>query len=320
MRAGELSRHYKKLRKDYLALKDSVSKQVSDPKELPEFKKLSETLTQREQRIKELDDEMRFTRFEGSSEYKQEYEKPYLDAYANGRTKTAGLKVREIKDPVTEEVTQAARQATPEDFDRIMEAMDDNVAAEIAEQLFGPAKSAVVITARERAFELNQKRLTALEDYRKQGGEREAARLEQTKQEREKLTSLFHTNSQAAIEKFPDWFKPEENDAVGNDLLTKGFEYADSVFTGMVKDEAGNAKRLSPQEKAHRDSVVRNKAAGFDRMAHRVKTLRQKNADLEKKIAELTASDPGDGDAQRRTAAAEADDATVEGRLKKYAT
>lgn len=318
MRAGELSRHYKKLRADFLALKESVSKQVVDPKEHPDYKKLSETLTQREQRMVEMDEELRFSKFEASTEYKEKYEAPYVEAYGNGRLKAAALKVVERRDPNTDEVVQPARQSTAEDFDRLMSMVDDDAAADFADKLYGN-KAAAVLYHREKALEHNQTRIKALENYRKEGGQREAARNEQAKARQKEIATVFNSEKAAAVEKYPAWFKPEEGDTRGNELLQNGFEFADSAFSGTSKDENGATVKLAPQELAKRHAVVRNKAAGFDRLNHKHQTLQKQFKELQTKLAELQASDPSDGDASRREAAG-GDDSTALKRMSKYVT
>lgn len=85
--------------------------------------------------------------------------------------------------------------------------------------------------------------------------------------------------------KYPKWFAPDETDPQGNDILKKGYEYADTVFSP-------NGAQLTPEQKAGRLAVIRAKAANHDRLAAKNKSFAARIAELEAKLAEFEKSEP----------------------------
>jgi hypothetical protein len=258
-----------------------------------DLKKLTETLAEREKRLAELDEEIRFSNYERSQEYKNEYWKPFEQAYQEGAATVAGLK---ITDPQTGEM----RQATFEDFEAIMRIRDENTAAEAIEALFGTGVKAQMVTdARRHAERLNQKRLNALEDHKKNGAERERQRQDQWRQDSEKILKqageLWQRHRTAPHEKHPLFFRPIEGDAEGNKLLEDGFKEADEAFSNMNPLDP----RLSGDQREailRRHATAYNKMAAFNRLAHLFKQERSLRMAIEKKLKDFENSEPGAGD------------------------
>lgn len=260
----------------------------AQPKEDPEKKKMGETLAQREKRLAELEDEIRFSNYERSTEYKDKYEKPFIDAYGAGRRKVESFK---LTDP-----NGAERQGTAQDFDAFMRITDDNDAAEKAVELFGN-KAPLVMYHREQVLSTNAQRTAALEEYRKSGGERERLRGEQATAHRKAMAELWENEVKSAVEnpKFAPWFKAEAGDTVGAGLLEKGFAFADEAFGKLAKDAAGRTIQKSPQEVAKMHAVVRNKAAAFDYAVHKNQLLKKEMKALKEKLKAFEGSVPGPG-------------------------
>jgi len=259
------------------------------PKEHPEFKKVSETLAQREKRLTELEDEVRYSNYERSGEYKEKYETPFVDAYGAGRRKVESFK---LVDPTT----GAERMGTAQDFDSFMRITDDNDAAEKAAELFGN-KAPMVMYHREQVQSLNAARTKAVEEFRKNGGEREKARSEARTRQQQELAKLWESEAQSAVEnpKYAPWFKAPVGDEVGAELLAKGFEFADEAFGKASKGPDGKPVARSPQEMAKMHAAVRNKAAAFDYQIHRNQVLTRQLREMKKKLASFEASVPGPG-------------------------
>lgn len=292
--------------KEWRAKYESLEKELSKVKDDPEKKTLSERLEAREKRLAELEQELRYSAYERSEEYKDKYEQPFLNAYTAARSKIASLKVRDGRtvDHDGNVVSEGTwRQGTPEDFDTLMRISDDETAADYAEKVFGN-KASIALFHRERAQELNRQRLTAIDDYRKKGSEREKTTLEQQKEQQTKLqetiNKVWETENKTAQEKYPQWFKPEEGDEKGNTLLENGFRLADLAFSGNGK--------LPPQEMAKLHSAIRNKAGGFDRLAYKLSLATKELKDLKAKLAEYEQSEPTGGVARKQKAAAQSDD------------
>lgn len=293
MRAGQLSRHYKELKKAFSELQQK--QQNLNIQDHPEYKKLSDSFKSVEEKAKAAEDELKFSNFERSSEYKDQYWKPYADAFTAARNKISQLKVISRVDAESGEVVQESRQATPDDFDRIVATPNDEEAAELAEKLFGNTKASLAMINREKVLELNAAKESAKERFRKDGGEREKTRSEQAQRQQAEVAKIFQTERDTAIEKYPQWFKPVEGDAKGNQYLEQGMALADSAFTGQRLNAEGRAEKIPAQELAKIHSAVRNKAAAFDRLVFNNNQAKAKIKALEAKLAGFQGSEPGPG-------------------------
>lgn len=296
-RIVELSKAYEGLKAKHRQLEqDLVAKnaeleaiRTKPPAEDPEKKTLQERLSEREKRLQDLENEIRFHRYESSQEYKDKYEQPFINAFQTGRQKTSSLKVVERKNDETGEIIQQSRQATANDFDRIAMIGDDDQAAEVAEQLFG-SRAPMVLYHRERVQELNAAKEKAVQDFRKVGSEREKQLAEKSQQERKRMVEMFDAITKQSVEKFPALFKPVEGDEKGNELLKKGFDLVDTVFKG-------DTSRIPPEKLVAMHAAVRNRAAAFGRLAYQNKGLQEKITELEKELDQYRESEPAGGEA-----------------------
>lgn len=295
-----MSRHYKTLKSSYDELQKKVVELSSRPVDNEKLAKLETEAKENHSRWEKAQEELRFTKYERSQEYQDKYWKPYEKAYNDGANRVAGLTVVPRTDPDTGEVTQAARQATREDFNALMVETDDNKAAEMAEALFG-VKAPMVLMHRDKALEANSTRLDALKEFREKGAEIEKARAENLNKGQEEISKLFKSEAENAVKKYPHWFAPIEGDEKGNELLQKGFDLVEKAYNGQFTDENGKVVKLSPVDVAKLHSVVRNRAVAFGRLTYQNKTMKAEIEDLKTKIAGYSESEPG-GNATRRPA------------------
>ncbi len=79
----------------------------------------------------------------------------------------------------------------------------------------------------------------------------------------------------------------ERDESQGNEWLKKGFEYVDRIF-------AGNG--LAPEERLKLEADVRNRAAGFGRLAYRLKKAQEALKEREEELAAFRASTPKAGE------------------------
>ena len=285
----QLRAAYEDLKRKHTELQRQRDEEAAKPiTDRPEFKKLHETLAQREQRLAELEDEVKFANYERSSEYIHKYKQPLNEAYAAGCEKVAGVRV----------VGQdgQTRQGTAHDFDVIMQQTDDSAAANMATEMFGPA-AAMVLFHRERVLELNNRQMRAIEQFKQQGGQREAQRGEMQSRQAQAQAQAWSKANETAIKKYPHLFAPDPEDSKGNEILEKGFELADAAFSGgNIRDpKTGQFRRLTQQEQILLHSAVRNKAAAFDRLAYRLNQTKARVKELESKLKSFQDSEPGAG-------------------------
>ena len=289
------------LRAAYLAAKKKLQEQDAQIAELksktasgdsPEMKVLVERLAEKDARIKGLEEQLTFASYEQTEEYKERWEKPFVEAYRDGIERASKLTVVD-----SEGVT---RHGTREDFERVLRTLDDNMAADMAVEIYGN-KSGLVLALRERIREANKSRAAAIEDHKKNGAEREKAMVEQRakqKAEMEKARSdrikRFDEMNAATAEKYPAFFKPTEGDEEGNTLLEKGFKFVDQAFKPDGK--------VHPEQMVKIHSVIRNKAAAFDRIALELRRARAKIKAVMKEKEDLISGE-GAGAGRRQVGA-----------------
>jgi phage terminase large subunit-like protein len=273
---SQLRTAYEDLKRRYQQLEEQYKKaQQVQIESHPEYKSLKERYEQTEKRLRDLDNEIKYLRYESSSEYKERYEKPFIEAYQAGRAKAASLKV------VGEDGTE--RQGKPEDFDTVCRILDDDKAAEVAAQLFG-AKAPLVLYYRERVHELNNARIRAAEEFRKNAEEKIRQWEEANKRHRERTLQLWKQYNEEAQKNYPKWFAPVEGDEELNEVLRKGYELVDKAFT--------SGKDMSPEDMIRLHAAVRNRAAAFGRMVLENKRLQNRIKELEKELAQFKSSEP----------------------------
>lgn len=251
------------------------SKTVEDP----EKKTISEELQKERQRREQLEEKLRFTDYSQSDEFQEKYYKPYVEAYQKGRSKTMSFNVTDADGNT--------RKATADDFDAIM-ALGDSEAAEKAVELFGERAANLVLWHRERVLEANESQMRALDEFRKTGSERQKkvneAKLEQGK----KASQMFSYFNKRWTEQHPEWFKPVEGDAKGNELLEKGLAEADLAFN--IPPDMPLEKQVALHSK------IRNQAAAFGRLVHQLEQRDARIAELEKELEDYHNSLPGEGE------------------------
>ena len=240
---------------------------------------LQEKLTAYEKELTDLREEIRFTNYAKHPEFAEKYQKPYTDAWNKAVGEVTQLNISTADGSV--------RKANANDLLALANAPLDQL-DELAEAWFGKS-SARVIRHIEKVRELAEAQETALANARKGGSEREKLQQIQAAESQKKVAGVWQQTNSELSTKYPKWFAPEEGDAAGNELLQKGYEYADSIF-----DSKNNAV-LTPEQKATRAAVIRNKAAGFDRLAHKFKSATARIAELEKSLKEFEESAPPSG-------------------------
>lgn len=255
--------------------REKWSKQAEDP----EKKTLSERLEAVEKRRAELEDEIKFSAYERSQEYKDTYLAPLERALKSAYQDVAQLNLE----------TTDGEKATPAHLNTLCR-MDLPAAISQSKEWFGDA-STEVLAMRRHILELRDQAEGAVEQFRKNGVERERQRSEMSVRQRDEQRKSFQHHVDEGIEKHPDLFKASEEDGKGKQLLTRGMALADSIFEG------GNG--IPPAELVKIHAAIRNKAGGYDYLAYRWRQGQNRIKELETKLAEYEASDPGEGSGKR---------------------
>ncbi len=270
-------------------------KQYSQPKEDPEKKDFMERAERHSKRAQELENELKFAKYERSEEYLEKYYKPYERAFGTGRAKAAAIKVSDGEGNL--------RPGTAEDFDAYMGIGDEEAAADYAEKVFGKHKTAMEYH-REEVRKLGAATQSAIEDFRKKGSEREKEWQENQSKAMKAAGETWAMLNKTAVEKYPVLFKAPDEDTKGSELLSKGFETADRAFTNGAPLKEGQ-KALNALELMQIRSAMRNKAAAFDYQVYLKQQALAKIKKLESDLAAYKKSEPrgGEGRSDKTTSA-----------------
>ena len=127
---------------------EKLQAEISKPKPDPEKEQLLKDRETWNKSRADLENEIKFARYERSQEYKDKYEQPFLSAYEQGQKLVAGLSVKE-PDQLDQfgEVTEPgkARKATGADWDALMAITDEDAANKFIADHFGHNAARVTI-------------------------------------------------------------------------------------------------------------------------------------------------------------------------------
>lgn len=269
-----------------------LEKQIADLKQgaVPEADKKSfeEKLSAYEKKTKEMEDRLVLYDYRNSSEFKEKYEKPYFEAYADSRKRVASMK------------TESGEVATPELFDAIMSTPDDDTASQLIEDNFGSGvKAASVARMREKVAELARTATMHLEEQTKAGAERlkqQSAQMTKAQQEiKEYIAKTWDASNKAILEdpKNGPLFKQREGDPDWNQRLAKGYELTDRAFAENASDPSLNPEQRAAIVKRH--AAVRNRAAAFGALRFEVDRLTRRISELTTELGQYQQSDPKGG-------------------------
>ena len=253
-----------------------------------QWKKTNETLAQRESRLKELEEEIRYVNYSKSEEFKTKYQQPYEKQWQ--RT------MAELGELTVETADGGIRPLAANDILDLVNAPLGK-AHEMAVERFGDL-APEVMAHRKEIRKLFDEQSSALDEARKSGADREKSITEQSKRQEAELGSyIMQTWSKANEEVMDDpknkeYFTPIDGDQEGNLLLAKGYELSDRAFSENPK----NAKTKEERDAiVRRHAAVRHRAAAFGRLKQQNRNNKARITDLEKQLAEYKGSEPPAG-------------------------
>jgi hypothetical protein len=245
----------------------------------PDIKPVQEKMTALEKENQQLREVVRFADYRRSPEFTDKYEKPYNEAWAKAISEVTQLTME------TEDGNQ--RKATDKDILALANAPLDQL-DDLANKWF-PRSSARVVRHVEKIRDLAEAQDKALEEAKKGATEFQSKQALEAQNRDKSFVTAYEGAKTELTKKYSKWFAPDETDPKGNDLLKKGFEYADSVFGGN-----GN---LTPEQRAGRLAVMRGKVANHDRLASRLKSVMAERDEALAKLKEYENSEPPTDDA-----------------------
>ena len=305
---GELSNKPKKpgdfLREAYAkekAEREKLQKEIEalkSPKEDPEKLELKTKYEAAEKKAIEREERLRQVEYEKSDEYSEKFLKPYQDALALGLHKVKSFDVVEQTvtklNPDTGEnetrVLQKERPATDDDFLQICREGDDREARKLAKWKFG-SDANEVMAHREKVLEANRQRHGALEDFKKNGAEREKIGNEQRAKQQKEFADF-----QAKLREthYPKWAEQnkesvtlDETDTDGKSILERDRSVTDKLFS---QDHG-----FSKEKQVELHAAMRNRAAHYGVVQHKLKLAQKQISEMAAKLKGYEESEPGEG-------------------------
>ena len=287
---------------------------------------LTERLTKAEARAKELEDHIRYVDYQQSSDFKEKFEQPYVDAWQAAFSDLAEIP---INDPV-----QGPRAVTEADmWDIINLSLPE--ATRVAKEAFGEDFYQTVLGHRKEIKKMLGERNKALENAKKTGGER----IKQLQDQRQAQTQAVAKEVSAIHKELTDvvmndpkngqYFKPipvKEGDhptpevKEWNESLEAGYDLAQKAWTQNPLERG-----ITPEEKRRRIEqhvAAYNRIAAFGPLKRKTLRLEATIKRLEGELSQYQESTPGAGGSQsngRPTAQPSGFD-SLRARLQKVAT
>lgn len=287
--AKNLREAYTKLKKQLAAREKEFEEFRTKPVEDPEKPKLLETLSAREKRLKELEEQVKYYDYTKSSEYLEKYDKPYKEAWQYATQTATDLSVKRDG--------QEPRKVSAEEFSRIVNMRSEDDALEAAHALFdgdklGAAKAARIMEQREKIMQHYRAAENAKSEFAKNIETREKdmtakqiAEREAQAREAKVQAETFQKFNEEARKQYPHWFAPVEGDEQINKALESGKKVADFVF--------GGAPGATAEQRVKASSAAYMKVIGFDRIAVENGKLKSQIATLQKALDGYKSSGPG---------------------------
>ena len=274
-RKDELEAYEKRAKSDIARLQEE-NKALAGKKFLtPEMEKeVEENKTE----IARLKAQIAESAYEHSDEYKAKYVEPWQ------RTLQGTLAmVDQMSTPPDEDNGIQSRKTTSADFQRVFSAPVGDQ-AEMAQKLFG-TNALRILTQIDKLNDLKAQAEASVKAQREGLDGRRKQFEEFQKQETQKYSSLRDGARQELVNKYPQFFGPDESDPEASEALANGFAFVDKATQ--------NAEDLSADERAAYAEVIRARAAWFPRGFRELNKAKEKIASLESELSKYRASDPG---------------------------
>lgn len=283
--AGQLAREKKALETKLAELEGKSPKTAEGEAILANKVKSLET------QIKEYENRIEHQAFQDSARYRNEYQVPYTEAWAEGEQRVTEMMVNEKTGEQDEQGNPVVnrRVGTPADWKRIYDAPTPE-AWDLAVEMFGEARAHLVMDKRADVNKLATKALKALADHRKNIDQYRTEAQQQERFQRVQANQFWKLANEkmSADPKFADAWAEDANDPEANKHLAAGFQVADLFFSE-------DRDKMKPEDRMVFDAAMRHRIAAFPRMRYKNRVLAARVAELEAKLEKVKGSAPGPG-------------------------
>lgn len=269
-----------------------------------------------EARAKALEEEIRFVDYTKSEDYKEQYLKPYEQAW--------GRALSELNELTIQDTNGTERPINAQDILELVNLPLQQARAAAIEKFGDFAND--VMQHRKEIKQLAEKSNEAVEQAKKNGAERDQLRQQERQRQHETVTGEIKTQWQkaneeaVADEKYGTYFKPADGDQEGNQRLAKGFELADRAFSENPLAPGLTAEQRTSIVRRH--AAVRNRCAAFGRLVYQNGQAQNRIKELETQLGTYKQAEPGTTGSAAPAATAKAPTGMkgIRASLEKYAT
>lgn len=237
-----------------------------------------EKIAAKEKELTALQSKLAEADFTQSPEYQDRFFKPYVNAWTRAMTAMTGLHVTN-EDGTT-------RPVTKEDAEFLL-SLPDAKALSVAKQMFADDISALMLltTHKGQIAEKFESLNEGKAQFQKIADERRNKQFVESQQMEKSIGELWKKTNQEIAASSP-WFKPDEADPEGSELLAKGMEES---FKAFDREWVSKAK---PEEVVKLHAQLVHKAGAYDRLAHAVTKITEERDAFKKERDELMDSTP----------------------------
>jgi hypothetical protein len=282
-----------KLAEEHKAARAQAEKEIVELKKLfpnAEARKaeLAE-VTALKQRNEELEKHIKYVDFKQSKEYKETYEKPYVDQWK--------VSMKELNGVTVADDEMGARAIEPKDVLDLVN-LPTIKARQMAKELFGEYADDVM-RERDKIVTLHNAKATAEESAKQEGMEKFNQTTEAQRTAFETLNKEVHSTYEKAIQSIKsspankEFFEPVEGDEEANIVLQKGIDMVERAFSQNPMDPSLNAEQRTSITKLH--AAVRFRAIGYGRLKQELARERQAHAANRKKLEQYESTVPNRG-------------------------
>ena len=306
MKAPELRKAYeenkRKIKEEFEPTIAKLQARVKELETAPPDHPDTEKYKAVEARNKELESMMSFIDYQQTTEFKDKYQKPYVEAWNKCLADISELTV-EVPDGQGGYVTRAAKDIDVQEI----AALPLGERVKRCNALFGDA-SPIVMEHVQEIIRTNNAQNRALDEAKQNANKRLQTHKTETQQQQETRVKLWKESNAALATKYPRWFAPAPGDTEGNKLLDAGFALTALAFPegpirpeqvellpDSFKEEIKTKGQLSPENTVRLHALIRNRAANHNRLARQLKAAQAELAAAKKQLAAYEDSEPPSG-------------------------
>lgn len=231
-----------------------------------------------ESQLKQLQADLYGQNFRTSPEFKQNFVEKWHKLYETAVQRVKAMPVKQTD----ADGMETERQASQTDFERVRKAPLEEQ-WKVARGLFGDA-AYLVLNEVNALRQIEQAGEEAAETARKSYDERRQAYENQMKSSFQNFSQSQEAADRQLIEKYPQWFAPDESDPEATKALQEGEQFVNAILQ--------QSEQMKPEDRGANAAILRRWATSFPRLVHTINVLRGRLEERDKELAAYKKTDP----------------------------